>query len=86
MTHKLVQLGLPPDIAAAHAEIGQWIDDGHVTGYGAIILLKRRRYIVDCWGDVCNDPTLGRGCLATLDDCLREMLHKRYRETQTGTI
>jgi hypothetical protein len=46
-----------------------------VTGLGVVVLLKRRRYIVDCLGEMARDPTFGRGALQSLDDCLRELVH-----------
>lgn len=57
--------------------------DGEIIGLAVVVVFKRRRYIVDCAGEACRDPTMTRGMVAALDDQLRELQHgKSFDHTQ----
>lgn len=47
---------------------------GRVVGIAFGAMLRQRRYLVNCAGDACRDPTTTRGILAALDDELSQMV------------
>lgn len=75
MPHRLIQSQISQDVVRACEDLLDGARSGQVTGLGVVVLLKRRRYIVDCLGEMARDPTFGRGALQSLDDCLRELVH-----------
>ena len=45
-----------------------------VVGVAFGAMLRQRRYLVNCAGEACRDPTTARGILAALDDELSQMV------------
>lgn len=82
MALHLVQTPLAPDLQAAGEDIADGIRSGLIVGLGVIVLLKGRRFFVDAFGTLPSDPHAGRGYVAELDDCLREIGHRK-RDTNT---
>ena len=82
MPHRLIQSQIASDVVSACEDLLDGAKAGEITGLGVVVMLKRRRYIVDCVGEMARDPTFGRGALASLDDCLRELVHGK-RDSKT---
>lgn len=83
MIHKLIHSTISHDVVRFCRDILDGAEAGDVTGVGVILTLKKGRYIVDCCGEVERDPTLGRGALAALDDCLAEIVRSKQDSETT---
>jgi hypothetical protein len=70
---QLVPTPIPADMLSAAENLADGVRTGHVTGLGIVVVLKGRRFFVDCFGTLAREPHSGRGYVAALDDCLREM-------------
>lgn len=79
---QLVHTPSPPDLRQFAADLQEGVESGDVTGIGAIVVLKGRRFYVDVFGSMVRDPYGARGYVAELDDCLRE-IGKRRKNTNT---
>lgn len=76
-----VHLGLSHDIVTACKELLQAAEAGQLIGLSITAFFTRRRYLVDVIGEPERDPVFARGVLCALDDCLREIDHKRHAPT-----
>jgi hypothetical protein len=65
------------DTIAALRELLTSAEHGILQGIAFGALLRGRKYLVDCAGTACSDPTLARGVVAALDDELRHMVQER---------
>lgn len=79
---QLVQTPSPPDLRQFVADLAEGVEAGDITGMGAIVVLKGRRFFVDVFGSMARDPYAARGYVLELDDCLRE-IGKRRKNTNT---
>ncbi|MBA3590363.1 hypothetical protein [Methylibium sp.] len=75
--HTLLSSSLSGEVVQLCRELLDRAQAGDITGLGVVVILPRGRYVVDCCGSAKRDPTFTRGALASLDDCLREMVHRR---------
>lgn len=55
---------------------------GQIIGLGLVVMLKRRRFMVDVCGEAERDPVFTRGALLDLDECLANIA-KNKRDTNT---
>jgi hypothetical protein len=78
----LVPTLIQPQLKAAAHDILEGVEAGEITGLGVVVVLKERRFFVDVIGSVARDPHAARGYVAALDDCLREIAHRK-RDTST---
>lgn len=82
MAYQLVSSPISDDTVEACRELLAAAEAGQITGLGVIVFLKRRRFLVDVFGEVARDPVFARGAIQSLDDCLRELVReKRDRHT-----
>ncbi len=82
MAFQIVPTPISPQLIQAAHDILEGVQSGEITGLGIIVMMKRRRFFVDAFGELVHDPHAARGWVASLDDCLREM-GKRKRNSQT---
>lgn len=79
--HQLVPTPVPQDMLVACKDLVEGVSSGDITGLGVIVVLRRRRFFVDCFGELVRDPHGARGWVASLDDCLREIGKQRFGDT-----
>lgn len=82
MPFQLVPTPAPPDMSRFVDDLASSVASGDVTGLGVVVMMKGRRVFVDVFGQMMRFPIESRGFVAELDDCLREISHKR-RDTNT---
>ena len=84
MTTPYMQLPahLSNDPATACTELLEAAHAGQIVGLAVVMLYRRNRFSVDVVGDAVRVPVVMRGALRELDDCLREISHRR-RDTPT---
>lgn len=58
------------------------VAQGHILGAATIILLHKRRFMVEIVGEAERDPVLVRGALQSLNDLLAVMV-KQHRDVDT---
>lgn len=75
MPYQLIQQHISGDTVKACEELLASAKSGDIIGLGVIVMLKRRRYLVDTTGEVSRDPVWTRGALLSLDDYLRDQVH-----------
>jgi hypothetical protein len=74
---------IPPDMLQAAMDILEGVKSGQITGLGIVVTVRKRRFFVDCFGDLVRDPHGARGWVASLDDCLREIAHRKKNSSTT---
>lgn len=77
MPYQLITQPISKDTVEACEQLLESARAGQIIGLGMVIMLKRRRYLVDTCGEADRDPTFARGALLALDDCLRDKVHGR---------
>lgn len=80
---QLIQAPIPADMANAVENLSDGVRGGHVVGLGLVVILKGRRFFVDCFGTLAREPHSGRGYVAALDDCLRELGRQQIDRSTT---
>jgi len=83
MPYQLVDTPIQPDLRQAAADISEGVASGLITGLGIVVMIKGRRFFVDAFGTLVKDSHAGRGYVAELDDCLREIGHRRKNTNTT---
>lgn len=78
LMHQLVPTPIPEDMLTACNDLLEGVVSGEITGLGVVVVLRRRRFFVDCFGEMVRDPHGARGWVASLDDCLREIGLRKY--------
>ncbi len=81
--YTLIEAGVSDDTVEAIKELLGMAQSGVLQGIAFGGLLKGRKYLVDCAGTACTDPTLTRGVVAALDDELRHMVQQRIDRNTT---
>lgn len=79
---QLIHTPIQPDLRQAALDLQEGIESGQITGLGVVVVMRGRRFFVDCFGSLVREPHAARGYVAALDDCLREIGHKR-KDTNT---
>ena len=82
MSYKLIEDHISQDTVEAFDQIANAARAGDVIGGGFVLLLKRRRYLVNLCGEAARDPTFTRGALLSLDDQLRGLV-RRHTDSST---
>lgn len=82
MPLQLVSTPAPPDLERFSQDLAEGVPAGEVLGLGVIVILKGRRFFVDCFGVMARSPFEYIGTLGELEHCLRELGRKR-KDTST---
>ena len=82
MPFTLVPNPISHDLTDACEDLVLGVREGHIVGLGVVVILKRNRFFVEALGELTRNPYAGRGMIASLDDCLREIGNKR-RDSMT---
>jgi len=78
MPYQIIHTPVPPDLQRAVDDLSEGVATGQITGLGIVVLTRKRRFFVDAFGTLSSDPHAGRGYVASLDDCLREIARQRH--------
>lgn len=79
----LVHEHISRDTLEAAEQILESVKEGLVTGIAFVLVLKRRRFMVDCAGTAADNPTDTRGMLCALDDELQRMVQGEADQATT---
>jgi hypothetical protein len=79
---QLVHSPSPPDLQRFVADLTEGVASGEVSGLGVVVMLKGRRFFVDCFGQMARNPFECIGLVGELEHCLREIGRAR-RDTNT---
>lgn len=83
MPYQLVHDPISTDTVQALEQILESAKRGDVIGVAFALFLKRRKFMVDCAGEACDNPALARGAIAVLDDHLGDMIRGRTDRNTT---
>lgn len=83
MPYTLVRDTISTDTVEALEQLLQAAREGQIVGVAFGAMLKRRRYLVNCAGEACRDPTAARGMIAALDDELGALVQSRAESDTT---
>lgn len=83
MPYQLIQQHISSDTVEACEQLLANAKSGQIIGLGVLVMLKKRRYLVDTTGEVSRDPVWARGALMSLDDCLRDQVQGRKDSATT---
>lgn len=83
MAYTLMRDTISKDTVEALEQLLEAARAGLIVGLAFGAMLKRKRYLVNCAGEACRDPTTARGMVCALDDELREMVHSRAESNTT---
>jgi len=83
MPYTLIHSPVSRDTVTALLELLHSAQEGHLRGVAFVGLLRGRKFVVDCTGSACEDPTLTRGVLASLDDELQRLIEGRVDRDTT---
>lgn len=81
--YSLIQAGVSKDTVEALKELLASAETGIVQGVVFGALLRGRKFLVDCAGTACSDPTLARGVIAALDDEMSLLVQQRIDRNTT---
>lgn len=81
---RLIDSPVPPDLLQTCEDLLDGVRTGAITGLGIVVLLRNRRFFVDALGTIAKNPYPARGYVAALDDCLREIGHRKKDTETTG--
>lgn len=73
----LVHDHISRDTQEAVRQIAASVEAGHVIGIAFVLVMKRRRFMVNTAGAAADNPTETRGMLCALDDELQRMVQGR---------
>ncbi len=76
MPYKLIHPNLSHDTVQACTELLEGAQSGKIIGLGVVVVMRRRRFLVEVIGEAQRDPIFTRGALHSLDDCLREHIRE----------
>lgn len=71
------------DVREAVKQITIAVEEGHVLGIAFVLVLKRKRFMVNTAGAAAENPTETRGMLCALDDELQRMVQGRADSATT---
>ena len=74
---QLIHTPIQPDLKEATQDLAAGVDAGQIIGLGIIVVMRDRRFFVDCFGSLIHDPHAARGYVASLDDCLKDIGHRQ---------
>lgn len=80
---QLVHDHISRDTKEAVSQIAEGVAAGHVIGIAFVLVLKRKRFMVNTAGVASQDPTHTRGMLCALDDELKRMVQGPASESTT---
>lgn len=83
MAYQLIQETISPDTIEALTQLLASAKRGDVVGIAFAILLRRRRFLVDCAGEACDNPVLARGAVTVLSDHLSDLIRGRTDRNTT---
>lgn len=83
MPYQLIQEQISSDTVEALEYLLDSAKRGEVIGMAFALILKRRRFLVDCAGEACDNPLLARGAVAALDDHLSDLVRGRTDKNTT---
>lgn len=75
MAYTLIRDTVSRDTVEALEQLLEAARQGQVIGLAFGAMLKERRYLVNCAGEACGDPTTARGIIHALDDELAAMIN-----------
>lgn len=82
MSYHLVKEEISKDTVEALEQLLESAKAGQVIGIAFALMLRRRKFLVDCAGEACTNPVLARGAVGALDDQLGLMIQGRL-DSQT---
>ena len=74
MSYSLVRDNISHDTVEAMEQLLQSAQQGQTIGIIFGVMMRRRRFFVNCAGEARNDPTFARGMCNALDDELRRLV------------
>lgn len=83
MPYQLIYESISSDTVEALEHLLESARGGDVVGIAFALMLKRRRVLVDCAGEACENPMLARGVVALLDDHLGDLIKGRTDRNTT---
>lgn len=83
MPYQLIREQISLDTVEALEQMLESAKSGDVIGIAYALILRRQRFMVDCAGEGCKNPTLARGAVATLDDHLSDLIRGRTDRNTT---
>jgi hypothetical protein len=83
MAYQLIQDHLSTDTVEALEQALESARQGQIVGVAFALMLKRRRFLVDCAGEACRDPLTARGAVSVLDDQLALMIQGQIDSNTT---
>jgi len=75
--YRLIPDAVSRDTVQALQQLLEGAQNGDVIGIAFAAAIRGRRYIVDMAGALHREPTLARGMVRALDDCLSDLVHSR---------
>lgn len=82
MPYVLVPDHISRDTVEAFSTLHKGALEGLFIGGAFVVLMRRRRFLVNSCGELARDPSLARGLVGSLEDELRLMVHARV-DTET---
>lgn len=83
MPYQLIREPISADTVEALEQMLDSARRGDVIGIAFALMLKRRRILVDCAGEGCENPVLARGAVKVLDDHLSDLIRGRTDRNTT---
>lgn len=83
MAYTLVRDTVSNDTVEALEQLLEAARAGLIIGLAFGAMLKRKRYLVNCAGEACRDPTTARGMVCALDDELAVLVQSRAESNTT---
>lgn len=79
----LVHDQISRDTEEAVKQIMEGVRAGFVIGIAFVLVMKRRRFMVNCAGAAAENPSDTRGMVCALDDELQRMVQQRADSNTT---
>lgn len=83
MAYTLVRDTVSRDTVEALEQLLEAAREGQIVGLAFGAMLRRKRYLVNCAGEACRDPTTARGMICALDDELSVLVQSRADSNTT---
>lgn len=83
MAYVLVRDTVSTDTVEALEQLLTAAREGQIVGLVFGAMLRRRRYLVNCAGEACRDPTAARGIICALDDELSALVQSKAESDTT---
>lgn len=79
----LVHDNISRDTQQAVKQIMEAVEAGHVVGIAFVLVMKRKRFMVNCAGVAAQNPSDTRGMICALDDELQRMVQGEAESNTT---